>query len=247
MGSNSMNATLWVIVGLLAVAAADSWWVRTSRARRLNIINGYRFPDAIRRRVQSRYPHLTETDLDSVFSGLRQYFRLVLGRRALVSMPSQVVDVAWHEFILFTRDYRDFCQRGLGRFLHHVPAEAMGAPTEAQEGIRRAWYFACRDERIAPRQAHQLPLLFALDAELGIADGFRYSLDCLSGAAAGASGASYCGSHIGCGSSWGGSGGCGGGGDSSGDGHGGGGHGGCGGGGDGGGCGGSSGGPYAPS
>jgi hypothetical protein len=48
MGSNSMNATLWVIVGLLAVAAADSWWVRTSRARRLNIINGYRFPDAIR-------------------------------------------------------------------------------------------------------------------------------------------------------------------------------------------------------
>ena len=88
-------------------------------------------------------------------------------------MPSQVVDVAWHEFILFTRDYRDFCQRGLGRFLHHVPAEAMAAPTDAQEGIRRAWYFACRDEGIAPRQAHRLPLLFALDAELGIADGFR--------------------------------------------------------------------------
>jgi hypothetical protein len=123
-------------------------------------------------------------------------------------MPSQVVDVAWHEFILFTREYRAFCQRGLGRFLHHVPAEAMRAPTDAQEGIRRAWYFACRDERLAPRQAYRLPLLFALDAELGIADGFRYSLDCLSGAAiAGTGGSSYCGSHIGC------SGGCGGGSD----------------------------------
>src|SRR5215467_13897157 len=173
MGSNSMNTTLWVIIALLAVAAANSWRAHTSRARRVKIINGYRFPDGIRRRLKSRYPHLTETDLDRVFSGLRQYFRIALRRRALVSMPSQVVDVAWHEFILFTRDYRAFCQRGLGRFLHHVPAEAMRAPTDAQEGIRRAWYFACRDERIAPRQAHRLPLLFALDAELGIADGFR--------------------------------------------------------------------------
>lgn len=214
MGSNSMNTTLWVIVGLLAFGA-HSLWVHTSRARRLKIINGYRFPDGIRRSVKSRYPHLTEADVDRVFSGLRQYFRIALRRRALVSMPSQVVDVAWHEFILFTRDYRDFCRRGIGRFLHHVPAEAMRAPTDAQEGIRRAWYFACRDERTAPRQAHRLPLLFALDAELGIADGFRYRLDCLSGAAAaGGDGRSYCGSHIGCSSGCGGgSGGCAGGGD----------------------------------
>src|SRR5215471_14681319 len=197
-----MNIMLWVTVGVLAFAA-HSLWVH-SRARRLKIINGYRFPDAIRRRLKSRYPHLTETDLDRVFSGLRQYFRITLRRRALVSMPSQVVDVAWHEFILFTRDYQAFCQRGLGGFLHHVPAEAMHAPTDAQEGIRRAWYFACRDERISPRQAHRLPLLFALDTELAIADGFRYRLDCLSATAAGAHGASYCGSHIGCSSGCGG-------------------------------------------
>src|SRR5215470_11921301 len=209
MGSNSMNTTQWVIIGLFLAFAAYSLRIGTSRARRLKIINGYRFPDGIRRRVESRYPHLTETDLDRVFSGLRQYFRIALRRRALVSMLSQVVDVAWHEFILFTRDYRAFCQRGLGRFLDHVPAEGMRAPTDAQEGIRRAWYFACRDERLAPRQAYRLPLLFALDAELGIADGFRYSLDCISGAAAAhADGSSYCGSHIGCSSGCGGFGGC---------------------------------------
>src|SRR5262245_21867296 len=193
-----MRANLMNLVVLLPFAAYPVW-VHTRRARRVKIINGYRFPDAIRSRVKSHHPHLTETDLDRVFSGLRQYFRITLRRRALVTMPSQVVDVAWHEFILFTRDYRAFCQRGLGRFLHHVPAEAMHAPTDAQEGIRRAWYFACRDERIAPQQAHRLPLLFALDTELAIADGFRYRLDCLSAtAAAGAHGASYCGSHIGC-------------------------------------------------
>jgi hypothetical protein len=33
------------------------------------------------------------------------------------------VDWMWHTFILFTRDYAEFCQRYFGFFLHHVPAE----------------------------------------------------------------------------------------------------------------------------
>ena len=60
-----------------------------------------------------------------VFEGLRDWFWInhrAAGRK--LSMPSQVVDDAWHEFILFTRNYEDFCKRGVGRFLHHVPAEA---------------------------------------------------------------------------------------------------------------------------
>lgn len=35
--------------------------------------------------------------------------------------PSATVDVAWHHFILFTRDYMDYCATHLGRFVHHVP------------------------------------------------------------------------------------------------------------------------------
>ncbi len=49
-------------------------------------------------------------------------------------MPSQVVDDAWHEFILFTRAYQQYCNKALGRYLHHTPAEAMDSPTIAQEG-----------------------------------------------------------------------------------------------------------------
>ncbi|GAA3070652.1 glycine-rich domain-containing protein [Streptosporangium carneum] len=35
--------------------------------------------------------------------------------------PSEQVDVGWHTFILYTRDYAAFCQRTAGRFIHHTP------------------------------------------------------------------------------------------------------------------------------
>lgn len=190
-----------------------------------SFIDDYVFPPGVRAKVRKRYPHLTEADADRVLNGLRQYFHLsnLAGRRVL-AMPSQVVDVAWHEFILFTRNYQAFCQRALGRFLHHTPAAAMASPTLAQEGIRRAWRLACAREGIDPRAPGRLPLLFALDAELDIADGLRFVPDCLrAGASAPGhhnAGVTYCGSHIGCGSgagdggcTGGDGGGCGGGGD----------------------------------
>ena len=37
--------------------------------------------------------------------------------------PSRVVDLAWHELILFTADYERFCQHHYGRFLHHRPGD----------------------------------------------------------------------------------------------------------------------------
>ncbi|WP_309396323.1 glycine-rich domain-containing protein [Cerasicoccus maritimus] len=35
--------------------------------------------------------------------------------------PSHKVDLAWHEFILFTRDYHAFCQQHFGKYIHHTP------------------------------------------------------------------------------------------------------------------------------
>lgn len=37
--------------------------------------------------------------------------------------PSKAVDIGWHTFILYTRDYRDFCHQVAGRFIHHEPAD----------------------------------------------------------------------------------------------------------------------------
>lgn len=167
------------------------------RARRARFIDQYAYPKGIRERVRKCYPHLTDEQLDRVMRGLTDWFHLHReAGRVTLSMPSQVVDAAWHEFILFTAGYRQFCSRALGRFLNHTPAEAMRSPTDAQDGLRRTWRRACARERISVTTPGRLPLLFALDTELGIADGFRYTLDCRAGLAQGAAPSSYCATDI---------------------------------------------------
>ncbi len=149
------------------------------RSRQLAYIHSYQFHPTIRKKVQQRYPHLSEDNLNMVFDALRDYFTLCnQARKRMVAMPSQVVDVAWHEFIIFTRSYEIFTRKAIGRFLHHTPTEAMKAPTLAQDGIKRAWRLACAKENINPFAPSRLPLLFSIDQLLGIEDGFHYTLNC---------------------------------------------------------------------
>ncbi|MGI1679464.1 MAG: hypothetical protein K6L75_12065 [Cellvibrionaceae bacterium] len=169
--------------------------------KRLSYIEDYHFNPAIGKKVQEKYTHLTDQDVQLVLEGLRSYFYICnKANRKMVSMPSQVVDVAWHEFILFTRSYQLFCKKGIGRFLHHTPTEAMSSPTVAQKGIKRAWRLACAKERINPSKPTKLPLLFLLDSKLNIKDGFKYSLNCKDKSSP-LYGDSFCASHIGCSSS----------------------------------------------
>lgn len=193
---------LLIAVGLFTVLVTASIFYVRKRNARARFIDEYKFPPGIAKRVRKTYPQLSDAQIELVFSALREYFHLCrkAGRR-LLAMPSQAVDVAWHEFILFTRNYDLFCRRGLGRFLHHTPAEAMRSPTEASEGIKRTWRLACKRAGINPLAPATMPLLFALDEQLKIGDGFRYHLDCMR---AGMVGAGYCASHIGCGAGCGG-------------------------------------------
>jgi len=178
-----------VFVFLFARAVLGS-----SRRKRTKFIDNYIFPVAIKNKIKGKYPHLTEDNLYYVGKALRDYFHVCnLAGKRMVSMPSQVVDEAWHEFILYTNKYDSFCKKALGRFLHHVPAEAMPTPTLAKEGIKRAWRLSCFREKIDPTTPHKLPLLFAIDAQLGIANGFFYTRDCKA-----SGGEAYCATHIGC-------------------------------------------------
>ncbi|MFA5960837.1 MAG: hypothetical protein WC785_10005 [Tatlockia sp.] len=37
------------------------------------------------------------------------------------SMVNKQIDSLWHQFILFTREYQDFCNCYFGKFIHHSP------------------------------------------------------------------------------------------------------------------------------
>lgn len=187
-----------LIVIILLIVAAVFLYFKGKRTRRLAFIDNYTFPSSLYQKVSKKYPHLTQKDISLVFSALKDYFHICnLANNRMVAMPSQVVDVAWHEFILFTRSYGNFCRKALGKFLHHTPTEAMVAPTMAQTSIKRAWRLACAKEKINPQIPLQLPLLFAIDTQLNIPDGFKYSLDCNNRSSPNY-GNGYCAAHIGC-------------------------------------------------
>lgn len=42
--------------------------------------------------------------------------------------PSPQVDIGWHTFLLYTKEYADFCDEIAGRFLHHAPNDDPAAP-----------------------------------------------------------------------------------------------------------------------
>lgn len=40
--------------------------------------------------------------------------------------PSELVDIGWHTFILYTMEYTAYCHRAFGRYLHHNPTDREG-------------------------------------------------------------------------------------------------------------------------
>jgi len=185
-----------IAIIVIFIVAIVTWKVYRQRllVRRERLIDTFCFPAVINNKIADQYPHLSRADIEKVLAGLREYFQLCnIAAGKVVSMPSQVVDVAWHEFILFTRNYEYFCYKALGRFIHHTPAAAMSSPTLAHKGIKTAWRISCFRERIDPNSPARLPFLFAMDAELSIPDGLKYSLNCRAPGSQ-----HYCAGHIGC-------------------------------------------------
>jgi hypothetical protein len=153
---------------------------RSRRARALErrrlFIEGYAFPPALRDKLSERYPELSDGQITTVLEGLRAWFVACLhadGRT--LGMPSRAVDVAWHEFILVTRDYHAFCEEAFGRYLHHSPAAVMTEPI----GGALARTAAVAERYPLPTSpivlAAGIPFLFAIDSELGIEDGNRWT------------------------------------------------------------------------
>ena len=192
---------LAVLIAAAACGGAYYSWTKARLLRRAELIRTYRWPRGLLNKLSEKHPGLARKDAALVSRGLRQYFiAYLMSGTKYVSMPSQIVDDLWHEFILYTREYHDFCRRAFGGFLHHTPAVVLNpAQRTSNAGLRRVWWYTCKYENIDPRNPSRLPLLFALDTKLNVPNGFRYQADCSGvrrqGATAGA--VIYCGGDFG--------------------------------------------------
>ncbi len=169
--------TLFVV--MLSIGLLYWIWSRWRKLAHAEFIRSYMFPLGLLEKFAKQQPQLALKDKHLVARALRQFFlaHLKSGRK-FVSMPSQVVDDLWHEFILYTREYQQFCKKAFGQFLHHIPAVVLSANRQDNTGLRRVWWYACLEENINPRKPTRLPLLFAIDSKLYITNGFTYALDC---------------------------------------------------------------------
>lgn len=71
--------------------------------------------------------HIVETaqEGEALFTEVKRYF--VLGRSdvsRIWQMHSLRIDEVWHQFVLFTRQYMDFCERFFGCYIPHSPGNA---------------------------------------------------------------------------------------------------------------------------
>ncbi len=164
---------LWLIFSAVDFLSS----IRSARLERGKaFIAEFEFPSGLRDRLQKRYPHLTEAQMDRVFEGFRLYMTFTVYHGQKLAMPSCVVDCVWHDFLLYSLEYKQFCDKAFGNFFHHTPFEPNTPHFFIRKSLEKVWLVSCQEENIDPIYPKRLPLLFALDAELAIADGFRHSL-----------------------------------------------------------------------
>lgn len=76
--------------------------------------------DRLSNRIRTDHPELPDGMPERILDQALAF----LGAAAVATEPigpSDLVDIGWHTFILHTHEYRAFCDRVAGRFVHHEP------------------------------------------------------------------------------------------------------------------------------
>jgi hypothetical protein len=87
-------------------------------------VMGYEAPFLIEKLLKE---HIVETpaEAERLFTEVKRYLLLVrIDRSKLWEMYSLRIDEVWHQFILFTNEYIDFCRRCFGGYIPHSPSNA---------------------------------------------------------------------------------------------------------------------------
>jgi len=157
-GNFSLFLLLTPLIGLFVFGA----WRKNQNKRRAAFIDDYRWPAGLLDKLAKKRPTFDGSDRRIVGDRLRQFFLAYLrSGQKYVYMPSQAADDLWHEFILYTRAYNEFCQKAAGAYFHHTPAAVLAPERrKSNEGLRRIWFWCCKLENIDPGKPERLLALY---------------------------------------------------------------------------------------
>lgn len=97
-------------IAMEAVATGDPRAVFSS-------LSDYRCEAAIRH--YQKETNATKERAEEVFIECLKYLSIAAVSQGKNPAPSDALDVMWHAFIIQTREYAEFCDTHIGRFLHH--------------------------------------------------------------------------------------------------------------------------------
>jgi hypothetical protein len=120
-------------LGLLDAALAPSPGVLTNLAG----IEAFDLSSPRQQLLLNHGAHVGPDEADTVIRELRRFLSLrllVVAPKYDTFVPALKVDLAWHEFILHTRLYREFCANLIGPFIDHEPAVTRSAGRAAVAG-----------------------------------------------------------------------------------------------------------------
>lgn len=93
---------------------------------------------AIPTEVVQRFAFKRKTSLSEanyLFEQLEQFLDTASGS---VARPSVNIDEAWHEFVLHTKHYADYCITRYGHFIHHVPTSPLCCESGYGSGVSQS-------------------------------------------------------------------------------------------------------------
>lgn len=70
------------------------------------------------------------------FAECLKFLKLCAANPQTSFVPSRLVDEGWHEFVLCTREYTEFCHAEAGAYIHHDPLD--GPDEEGYQLTRQA-------------------------------------------------------------------------------------------------------------
>ena len=80
-------------------------------------------------------------------------FLIVCAMKPGYKVTSQPIDSMWHTFLLFTKQYKDFCEEYLGRFINHEPFEEARPHSYYETKSFALDFFGSVDEEFWPAEA----------------------------------------------------------------------------------------------
>ncbi len=103
----------------MALQVTDERIGSTGRAKPdLEKVQAYDNAEVVER--LTRKLKLTLDEAEQLFADVKLFLCLAATTgKSLV--PSDKIDAGWHEFLLYTSEYRAFCSEHLGKFVHHCP------------------------------------------------------------------------------------------------------------------------------